>query len=85
MVACQMLTMMAGGILEIVHIFLFEPLGEIELMIDLLSHLAYKNLHKRINIYFILKLVSLLALFHHGTAITPSLKAKVFRCKLLKS
>ena len=65
--------------------FAFEPLGTIELMIDLLSHRAYKNSHKGINIYFILKLVSQLALFHHGTEVTPLLKAKVFRCKLLKS
>jgi len=41
MVARQMLTVMVGRILKTVHIFTSEPLGAIELMIDLLSHHAY--------------------------------------------
>jgi len=38
MIARQMLTVMAGSILETVHTIASEPLGAIELMIDLLSH-----------------------------------------------
>jgi len=80
-----MLTVMVGSILKTVNIFTFEPLGVIELMIDLLSHHASYELHKGINIYFTIELVSQLALFHHETAIMPPFKTKVFRCKLIKS
>jgi len=36
-----MLTVMVGSIWGTVHIFMSEPLGAIELMIDLLSRQAY--------------------------------------------
>ena len=63
----------------------FEPLGSIELKMDMLSYHTYYELRKGANIYFILKLISQIALFHHETTVTPPFKAKVFRCKLIKS
>jgi len=74
-------------------VYTFEHLGPIVLRIDTLTYHVYYELHKGTNVYvilkfrlyFILKLVNQVALFHHGTAVRPPFKVKVFRCKLINS
>ena len=48
------------------------------LSIDTLSYDVCYELHKGINIYFSLKLVNQVALFHYGTTVMPPIKG--FRC-----
>ena len=49
------------------------------LSIVTLSYHVYYELHEGTNVYFILKLVNRIALFHYETAVIPPIKD--FRCK----